>query len=77
MKIYSKKNNRKIQTGEASTRGMRLDGTDDDEMANDPSIIAEEMEMETKCAAGQCKSIPDKNLMKIKVRFTKIYDFAF
>ena len=56
---------------------MRLDGTDDDEMANDPKIIAEEMEMEAKCAAGQCKSIPDKNLMKIKVHFTKIYDFPF
>merc|ERR1712223_1771550 len=25
--------------------------------------------METKCAAGQCKSIPDKNLMKIKIGF--------
>ena len=38
---------------------MHLDGTEDDEMA--------EMEMKTKCAAGQCKSIPDRNLMKIKV----------
>ena len=50
---------------------MRLDGTDDDEMADDPNTIAAEMEMETKCAAGQCKSIPDKNLMKIKVHFTQ------
>ena len=46
---------------------MRLDGTDDDEMADDPNVIAAEMEMKAKCAAGQCKSIPDKNLMKIKV----------
>ena len=50
---------------------MRLDGTDDGEMADGPNVIAKEMEMETKCAAGQCKSIPDKNLMKIKVRFTQ------
>ena len=49
---------------------MRLDGTDDGEMAEN-GVIAAEMEMETKCAAGQCKSIPDKNLMKIKVRFTQ------
>ena len=56
---------------------MRLDGTDDGEMVDDQNVIDAEMEMETKCAAGQCKSIPDKNLMKIKVRFTKIYDFAF
>ena len=52
-------NQKFIQTGEAKIRYMHLDGTEDDEMA--------EMEMKTKCAAGQCKSIPDRNLMKIKV----------
>ena len=52
---------------------MRIDGTDDDEMADDPNFIASEMGMETKCGAGQCKSIPDKNLMKIKVIFTTFH----
>ena len=56
---------------------MRLDGTDDDEMADDPNVIAAEMEMKAKCAAGQCKSIQDKNLMKIKVLQPKFMTLLF
>ena len=50
---------------------MRVDGTDA-EMTDNDNVINAEMAMEAKCAAGQCKSIPDKNLMKIKVIFNKI-----
>ena len=50
---------------------MRVDGTDGDLTDND-NVINAEMAMEAKCAAGQCKSIPDKNLMKIKVIFNNI-----
>ena len=33
----------------------------------DKKILAAQMAMEAKCAAGQCRSMPSKQLVKIKV----------
>ena len=39
-----------------------------DEMVNDEALKTE-MQIEALCASGNCDTIPDKNLMKIKVSF--------
>ena len=41
---------------------------DDDELEN-PDQIAEEMQFEASCAAGQCTDLPETNLMKVKVGY--------
>ena len=41
---------------------------DDDELEN-PDQIAEEMQFEANCAAGQCTALPATNLLKIKVGY--------
>ena len=42
-----------------------------DEMAN-PAQIAEEMQFEASCAAGQCTALPETNLMRVKVSFLRL-----
>ena len=41
---------------------------DGDELVNDDEIN-KQMQYENLCAAGDCSTIPDKNLMKLKVRY--------
>ena len=46
-------------------RDFQLEGGDE---FVDKEQLKAQMEMEAKCAAGQCKAMPSKQLVKIKVR---------
>ena len=46
---------------------------DGDEVVNHEQI-ADEMKVAANCAAGQCSSLPETNLMKIKVNYTNFHN---
>ena len=46
---------------------------DDDEMVN-AAQIAEEMQFEASCAAGQCTALPETNLLRIKVGYDDTFN---
>ena len=46
---------------------------DDDEVVN-PDQIAEEMQFEASCAAGQCTALPATNLLTVKVGYDDTFN---